>query len=613
MKYKSFRIINYKAIKDLVIEVNKPNLTPIIGLNETGKSSILQAIFAFDFFNDNQYNGEFINIDYIQNKYNKENPKIETEIENINIDDIRKNALDYIINTKKENFFMKSEYFKTPYFDEEKYLEPIKKLLKEKINNILSKERDNIIIIREFSQEGAFYSLKNFEVNEINNDLELNGCGTEIKNIRLTVQEIEDLISKSILTRLPYIIYVDDFKDIVPNKIPIKDEDVWYPYIKEIFFKNNKDLKNFISTSNLSDRETTIEDIKDELNTSLSELWDKMHISNTIKDEFKTIEIVLRFENNEFQFLINDLREKRENGRARKVVFPVHMRSKRFQWFFNFFIKMKYNWKHIDNESYGSIILLDEPGVYLHSTFQSELVKLLKDLSKNNIIFYTTHLENMVDPKVIKISQISIAKRKNEDVILEKITKIEDNKDLGEITPIINALKIDKFPLLHFNEKIIITEGITDTIFLKLLQEANLLDDSIKLIPGSGVSNLGTLISFSIGITNKYVVLFDSDNAGKEHFSSYQKEFGLHESKKWILHKLSTKQDDVVLEDYYNDEIKNILKTYTDSNDYKAALINFYYSNDQENKKFFFNELAKMSKKNENIYILLEQIKKRLN
>lgn len=613
MKYKSFRIINYKAIKDLAIEVNKPNLTPIIGLNETGKSSILQAIFAFDFINDNQYNGEFINIDYIQNKYNKENPKIEAEIENINIEDIRKNALDYIINTKKEYFLMKSEHYEKPYFDEEKYLEPIKKLLKEKINNILSKERDNIIIIREFSQESAFYSLKNFEVNEINNDLELNGYGTEIKNIRLTVQEIEDLISKSILTRLPYIIYVDDFKDIVPNKIPIKDEDKWYPYIKEIFLKNNKDLKKFISTSNLSDREITIEDIKEELNTSLSELWDKMHISNTIRDEFKTIEIVLRFENNEFQFLINDLREKRENGRARKVVFPVHMRSKGFQWFFNFFIKMKYNWKHIDNESYGSIILLDEPGVYLHSTFQSELVKLLKDLSENNIIFYTTHLENMVDPKVIKISQINIAKRKKEDVILEKITKIEDNKDLGEITPIINALKIDKFPLLHFNEKIIITEGITDTIFLKLLQEANLLDNSIKLIPGSGVSNLGTLISFSIGITDKYVVLFDSDGAGKEHFSSYQKEFGNHESKKWILHTLSTKQDNVVLEDYYNDGIKNILKAYTDSGDYKAALINFYYSNDEENRIKFFNELIKMSKKNENIYILVEQIKKRLN
>ena len=69
----------------------------------------------------------------------------------------------------------------------------------------------------------------------------------------------------------------------------------------------------------------------------------------------------------------------------------------------------------------------------------------------------------------------------------------------------------------------------------------------------------------------------------------------------------------MVLEDYYNDGIKNILKAYTDSGDYKAALINFYYSNDEENRIKFFNELIKMSKKNENIYILLEQIKKRLN
>ena len=61
-------------------------------------------------------------------------PVTKAEIENINIEDIRKNALDYIINTKKEYFLMKSEHYEKPYFDEEKYLEPIKKLLKEKIN-----------------------------------------------------------------------------------------------------------------------------------------------------------------------------------------------------------------------------------------------------------------------------------------------------------------------------------------------------------------------------------------------------------------------------------------------------------------------------------------------
>lgn len=129
----------------------------------------------------------------------------------------------------------------------------------------------------------------------------------------------------------------------------------------------------------------------------------------------------------------------------------------------------------------------------------------------------------MVNPKVIKIAEVNVAKRNNEVVTIEKITKIDNNKNLGEITPIINALKIDSFPLIHFNEKIIITEGITDKIFLSLLQEIELLDKSIKVIPGSGVSNLGTLISLSIGVTDKYTVIFDNDEAGREHFENYKK------------------------------------------------------------------------------------------
>ena len=338
-----------------------------------------------------------------------------------------------------------------------------------------------------------------------------------------------------------------------------------------------------------------------------------MHISQTIRNEFKTLDIDLRFENNIFQFLVVDLREKRENGKSREVVFPINMRSKGFQWFFNFFIKMKYNWKHTDGEDYGSIILLDEPGVYLHTTFQSELVKVLRDLSKNNIIFYTTHLENMVNPKVVKIAEINVAKRNNEDVTIEKITKIDDNKNLGEITPIINALKIDNFPLVHYNEKIIITEGMTDKIFLNLLQEAELLDKSIKIIPGSGVSNLGTLISLSIGITSKYVVIFDNDKAGREHFENYKKNFGNEESKKWILHKLAEKKEDIVLEDYYSDEMKEIIEKYTDKKEHKTGLLNFYYNRDLEDKQKFSDELKKLSKKDKGIYILLEQIKKRLN
>ena len=504
MKYKKFRIRNYKAIKDLTIELDNQNLVPIIGLNETGKSSILQAIFAFDCFNDKQYSGEFINYDYIKNKFeNKQNPIIEAEIENINKNDLIENAIGYIITQKEDYFISNSRYKDNSEFKKHQYLNFIRDELLNFMESVFFDIKESSLkITREFSitQNGMYnnrYSIPQLKVKEFNETISVNGYSIEELLFYIQKEEIEQLVGESILKHLPHIVYIDDFKDTIPNSI--KENDDWYLYIEEIFTRNKMNVSNFLN-STLSDKETMLKEIKYELNENLANLWDKMH-ENKIKEEFKTIEIDLRYEDKEFQFLINDLREKRENGKPRTVVFPVSMRSKGFQWFFNFFIKMKYNWKHINNEEYGSIILLDEPGVYLHTTFQTELIKILKELSKVNKIFYTTHLENMVNPKVIKINQIHIAKRKNEKVLLERITKIEDNKNLGEITPIINALKINNFPLLHFNEKVIITEGMTDKIFLEMLKEIDLLDKNIKVIPGTGVSNLSTLIGLFIGIT----------------------------------------------------------------------------------------------------------------
>src|SRR5689334_9293606 len=53
MKYLKFRIANYRAITGpLEIDVRRNSLLPIIGVNESGKTTILHAVFAFDHFND---------------------------------------------------------------------------------------------------------------------------------------------------------------------------------------------------------------------------------------------------------------------------------------------------------------------------------------------------------------------------------------------------------------------------------------------------------------------------------------------------------------------------------------------------------------------------------
>ena len=52
MRYKSFTIENYRAIKDKVIIDLEKRVIPLVGINECGKTTILQAIFCFDYGND---------------------------------------------------------------------------------------------------------------------------------------------------------------------------------------------------------------------------------------------------------------------------------------------------------------------------------------------------------------------------------------------------------------------------------------------------------------------------------------------------------------------------------------------------------------------------------
>jgi predicted ATP-dependent endonuclease of OLD family len=65
MIIKQFRIQNYRAIKDTSISLNY-RLNPIIGVNESGKTTILQAILCFDKQRDRYNVGKHLKF---QNKY----------------------------------------------------------------------------------------------------------------------------------------------------------------------------------------------------------------------------------------------------------------------------------------------------------------------------------------------------------------------------------------------------------------------------------------------------------------------------------------------------------------------------------------------------------------
>lgn len=66
MRYLSFEIKNYRAISSLVVQLDA-KLIPLVGINECGKTTILQAIYSFDNTNDAEYEGR--HLESIQNLY----------------------------------------------------------------------------------------------------------------------------------------------------------------------------------------------------------------------------------------------------------------------------------------------------------------------------------------------------------------------------------------------------------------------------------------------------------------------------------------------------------------------------------------------------------------
>jgi len=248
MKYLEFTIHKYKAIdKDLTVKLEKNRLTPIIGINECGKTTILHAIFAFDFYND-VFNEKIHHLDDVKNLYKpgqKQKAEISAKIQ---------------ISWNEFLEVLKQEDIKT--------LDGIAAYKRKKENF-----HDEIIIARDLINKE--YDIKSdlFQKKNTNNE-----------------------IAKAIIRQLPYILYFDDFRDSFPDKIEIEQNEKdnpkgWLAIIDRLFEKTNEDFSIF-SLSEMDERErnSIISQVQKKLNDTLTEEWKKFSL-----DEKKALKISISF------------------------------------------------------------------------------------------------------------------------------------------------------------------------------------------------------------------------------------------------------------------------------------------------------------------------------
>lgn len=306
-------------------------------------------------------------------------------------------------------------------------------------------------------------------------------------------------------------------------------------------------------------KEQILQAVSGRTDGSTSNLQDKIQRAidakiNTPFESFYTVEKVTlkaRFTTNILSFTVST-----DSGST----MTLGERSDGLRWYLNLFIDVMAN----NLPSRQVVYLFDEPGISLHVNAQKELLKLFADLaSKGNQIVYTTHSPYMLDTTNNGIERIR-ATVKDESGIT-KIYRTAYHPDIAPdaqedtLTPIVRALGMsisDTFGPAYekFN---VVTEGISDCVYLLCIGKKLGIDLSkYAFIPVVGASNLINVCTILHGWGCNYLALFDYDSEGVTKGGEIFKNKYELEYKKHFMYLKDASEDEITSKTYKTDEVE---------------------------------------------------------
>lgn len=510
MRYKSFYIKNYKGIKELTIDLDrdpKTNIITLVGLNESGKTTILEAISLFS-------------VEPVASVIHKLIPK-----------------------SKKFSFNGTIEIHATLQLDEED----------EKAVQSFCKSQDfkNIQPIKEFTQK-IVYEFKDSEYKEEISGWEyefsLNGLKRKKQYNRTYNPETPEFeaIQKFICSNLiPPIIYYPNFLFDFPIRIYLeesttedKEQKTYRAVLNDIMDTFNeglniqdhiiKRLRNPSEGTNEA-LESTIERMSVQITKVVFTAWGQLFDSKGKEIRLKpAIDPAT-----DLAYLEVKLKEGTEQ-------FQISERSLGFKWFFTFLLFTEFRKNRLSDK--GEILfLLDEPASNLHSTAQKNLLITFEQLVSKCKMIYTTHSHHLINPKwlsgayIVKNKAIDYEKEfdaltENTDVeaTIYKQFVVNHPEQRTYFQPILDAIEYSPSNLEEV-PNIILTEGKNDYYTFKYLNEIIFQNEfqHIKLYPGNGADRNNQIIATYLAWGRDFTILLDGDKAGEEAKKRYIKEFGV--------------------------------------------------------------------------------------
>ena len=506
MKPKKFRIVNFKSIIDSGECYFEPGYTVLAGKNESGKSTILEALELFDEekvlskstspIGTKKESELFITFEVSKEEIEQELGEIYSKnmsISNSELITIKKDMSGYTI----EDGIKLPEKTKKIETEEIKALENnIIKIINESDLKDATKEH---ILNQGLTFADYEYDIPKWLENPTNaniygntyslNEPSINTFSMILKHIEefRNTEFSENKFLKTLIKRnMPYFVKFDSFDDVFPDSVSI-DTIKTNPVIQDL-----EEVSDFRIDEIISDDSQIQANHENQVNTNFSKVFEDYWTQDDIK-------LVVRKDGDKINFWIE------ENHK----LFKPSQRSKGQQWYLSFYIKVVAKMQ----ETTPNVILIDEPGLYLHAKAQKDLLKVLERQFSSNVLVFSTHSPYLIEENRLNNIRLVEKIEGSTTIVSKPWAKIEDKETL---TPILTAIGLGLGDSISDRFKNnIICEGMEEVLYLQAFQLLSDIDKDINFINGNGAAKLeffGRILE-AWELNVKY--LFDNDTAGK--------------------------------------------------------------------------------------------------
>lgn len=531
MKLLAFRIQNFKSIIDSNwCNLSKDSVTCLIGQNESGKSSVLEALYSFG---ETEIEADFVRSDGTA-------PIVSCKFE-VNEEIIRricafipdKEYVDRIIAVIEKNNWQVTKTLSTALDNELAFIQEV-------FDNELQGE---IVDINQEVKEAKAtlaaappvtlpkgVDVLNEEEEESEEEEEEEDEDEEEEIISVVKKNVESdklyidikIFSKEFAKNQPSFIFFNDESNLLPNEMDVDD------ILGEKYIDGKQAVLNLLKVGKIDiqklkvGKSSTVKMYMNSVNKSITTRFQDFWTQQIGKGSKISVEVELKNRDSSYktnagkpylEFWIKD---------DEHILHPKQ-RSKGVRWFLSFYLSLKAD--SMENRISKSIFLIDEPGANLHARAQEDVLRVFEDIRQTNQVIYSTHSQHLMEFE--NLHRLLAVQRKDDsdessDTIIIPAYQL-GMASTNTLAPILEHMGIDLSNQNVIAKKDnILLEEISAYYYL-LAFKIITSNAHYNYLPATGVTNIEQLALLLTGWGINFGIVFDDDSAGRRVFNSIKK------------------------------------------------------------------------------------------